>query len=180
LYSVKGRLSGAETFNLLTQECFMKLVTVEVRYEGGTVITDRVVLNSESAKITLPLRLSSLLDILDEYDRRESFIARCAGVDFVVEGDREQGYSINFNVRTRPKRFPGLRTVLCPTASQRKANGSFAHMLSTWALIGACFEVATATSRETSLLEPIVLFGLAVALFVIGNRCFSPKDISEQ
>ena len=159
----------------------MKLITVEVRYEGGTVITDRVVLNSESAKITLPPRLCSLLDILDEYDQRKSFIAQCAGVDFAVEGDREHGYLINFNARSRPKHFLGLRSVWSPTAGQRKANGRFAHMLSAWALIGACFEVGTAGPlSETSLLDPIVLCGLAVMLFVIGNWCFSTKDISDQ
>lgn len=158
----------------------MKLIRVEVRYEGGTVITDRVALNNESAKITLPPRLCSLLDVLDEYDRRKSFIAQCAGLDFVVEGNREQGYFIDFNVRSRPKHFPGLRTVWSPTAGQRKANGRFAHMLSAWALIGACFEVATAPLGETSPLEPIVLCGLAVMLFVVGNWCFSPKDISER
>lgn len=159
----------------------MKLVEVEVRYEGGTIITDRVVLNGKSGEVILPPRLRSLLEILDECDQRKSFIAQCAGVDFAVEGDREHGYLINFNVRSRRMHFLRLRSVQPPTAGQRKLNGRFAHMLSAWALIGACFEVGTArTWSGTSLLGPAVLCGLAVVLFILGHWCFATRDTSEQ
>ncbi|MEM5389024.1 hypothetical protein VSR68_36545 [Paraburkholderia phymatum] len=87
-------------------------------------------LNGESAEITLPPRLCSLLEILDEFDQRKSFTAQCTGIDFLVERDREHGYLINFNVRSRSKHFLGLRSVLCPTVGQRKLNGRFAHVLS--------------------------------------------------
>jgi hypothetical protein len=158
----------------------MKLITVEIRYDGGTVITDRVSLDDESGKITLPPRLCSALDTLDEWDHRESFTAHCSGVDLPVEGDREHGYLISFHVRSQSKHSLGISSVRSQTTCQRKLNGHFAHMLSALALVGACFEVATARPLSgMSLLEPAILLVLAVVLFVLGHWCFSTRDISD-
>ena len=158
----------------------MKLITVEIRYEDGTVITDRVSLDDESGKITLPPRLCSALNIFDEWDHRKSFTAHCSGVDLPVEGDRERGYLINFHVRSQPKHFLGLSSVRSQSTFQRKLNGRFAHMLSALALVGACYEVATARPLSgTSLLEPAILLVLAVVLFVLGHWSFSARDVSD-
>lgn len=150
----------------------MEIVAVEICYKGGPVVTDRVVLNRESAQVTLPPRLSKVLAILDQSGHRQSFVAECGGVQFPVECDAERGYFVDFNQGSRSKHAFGVKYVFSPTAEQRKLNGRFAHMLSAGALIGACFLIETASALNgKSLLEPIVLCLLSVALFIVGQRC---------
>jgi hypothetical protein len=159
-------------------EWFMEIVVVELCYEGGTVLTDRVLLNCESAQVTLPPRLSSLMEILDQSDQLKSFMAECGSVRFPVEHDRERGYFIDFNRGSRWKHVSGVKWVVSPTVEQRKLNGRFAHMLSACALIGACFEIGTAGPLSgESLLEPIVLCLLSVALFIVGHRCLAVESL---
>ncbi|MFM0559281.1 hypothetical protein [Paraburkholderia sediminicola] len=87
----------------------MEIVVVELCYEGGTVLTDRVLLNRESAQVTLPPRLSSLMEILDQSDRCKSFMAECGSVRFPVEHDRERGFFIDFNRGLRWKHAFGVK-----------------------------------------------------------------------
>lgn len=150
----------------------MEIVAVEICYKDGPVVTDHVLLNRESAQVTLPPRLSSILAILDQFGHRQSFVAECGGVRFPVECDAERGYFVDFNQGSRSKHAFGVRDVLSPTVEQRKLNGRFAHMLSAGALIGACFLIETGGALSgKSLLEPIVLCLSSVALFIVGQRC---------
>ncbi|MFM0629620.1 hypothetical protein [Paraburkholderia xenovorans] len=156
----------------------MEIVVVELCYEGGTVLTDRVLLNRESAQVILPPRLLSLMEILDRSDQRRSFMAECGSVRFPVKHDWERGYFIDLNMGSGRKRFLGVKWAISSTAEQRKLNGRFAHMLSACALVGACFEIGTAGALSwESLLEPVVLCLLSVALFIVGHRYFAVKSL---
>lgn len=53
---------------IFIMEWLMEIVVVEPCYEGGNVLADCVLLNRELAQITLPPRLSSLVEILDQSD----------------------------------------------------------------------------------------------------------------
>lgn len=163
---------------IFIMEWFMEIVVVELCYEGGTVLSDRVLLDRESAQVTLPPRLSSLMEILDQSDQRKSFMAECGSVRFPVEHDRERGYFINFDAASRKKRFSGVEWPVSPTARQRKLNGRFAHTLSALAVVGACFEMVTADRLNwASLLEPVILLLLAVVLFIVGHRSFGVESL---
>ncbi|WP_132375840.1 hypothetical protein [Paraburkholderia sp. BL9I2N2] len=155
----------------------MKLIDVEVSYDGGTILTDRVLLNTESAQVTLPPRLSLLLEVLDQCDRQKLFIAECGGDRFAVKHDSGRGYFIDFNAVVRTRGFNVTR-FFRQSAGQRKLNGRFAYMLSALALIGACFEIATApTLSVKSLGEPIALCFLSIVLLVVGHRCFAVESL---
>jgi hypothetical protein len=152
----------------------MKLIGVVVSYEDGTVLADRALLSPESAQVTLPTRLISLIEILDQFDRRKSFIAEYGSARFAIKHDSERGYFIDFNAAVRRETLFNVKRLFSQSAGQRELNGRFAHMLSAIALIGACLEVATTPALSgKSLVEPVALCFLSIALLVIGHRCFA-------
>ncbi|MFM0145494.1 hypothetical protein [Paraburkholderia sp. RL18-085-BIA-A] len=156
----------------------MKLIGVVVSYEDGTVLADRALLSPESAQVTLPPRLTSLIEILDQFDRRKSFIAECGSVRFAVKHDSGRGYFIDFNAAVRRETLFNVKRLFSQSADQRKLNGRFAHMLSAFALIGACLEVATTPALSgKSLVEPVALCILSIALLVVGHRCFAIQSL---
>lgn len=154
----------------------MKLVNVEVSYEGGTVLGDRVLLDVKSAHVTVPLRLASLMEVLADCDQLKSFVADCGGTRYLVKHEAGRGHFVDFGAPCRHGSAEGVAQTFSPSPAQRRLNGRFAHMLSAMALIAACFEVATINVFNWhSLLEPVCLGVLSIALFVVGHRCFAAR-----
>ncbi|WP_156955157.1 hypothetical protein [Paraburkholderia caledonica] len=154
----------------------MKLVNVEVSYEGGTVLADRVLLDVDSAQVTLPPRLASLMEVLDGCDQMKSFVVDCGGTRYLVKHESGRGHFVDFSTPRRRGFSAGAMQLFSPSPAQQRLNGRFAHMLSAMALIAACFEVATTHAFNWhSLLEPICLGVLSIALFLVGHRCFAAR-----
>ncbi|MBT2790416.1 hypothetical protein [Paraburkholderia strydomiana] len=154
----------------------MKFVNVEVSYEGGTVLTDRVLLDVDSAQVTLPPRLASLMGFLDGCDQMESFVADCGGTRYLVRHESGRGHFVDFSAPRRRGFAAGAMQLFSSSPAQQRLNGRYAHMLSAMALIGACFEIATTHAFNWhSLLEPVCLGVLSIALFLVGHRCFAAR-----
>jgi hypothetical protein len=154
----------------------MKFVNVEVSYEDGTVLTDRVLLDVDSARVTLPPRLASLMEVLDGCDHMESFVADCGGTRYLVRHESGRGHFVDFSAPSRRGFAAGAMQLFSSSPAQQRLNGRYAHMLSAMALIGACFEVATTHAFNWhSLLEPVCLGVLSIVLFLVGHRCFAAR-----
>ena len=154
----------------------VKFVSVEVSYEGGTVLGDRVLLDLKSAHVTLPPRLASLMEVLNGCDQLKSFVADWGGTRYLVKHETGRGYFVDFSAPCRRGFAAGAMQLFSSSSAQRRLNGRFAHMLSAMALIGACFEVATMQGFSWhSLLEPLCLGVSSIALFVVGHRCFAAR-----
>jgi hypothetical protein len=173
-----GRSMSCRRFTLINfpNGAVMKLVNVEVSYEGGTVLTDRVLLDVDSAQVTLPPRLASLMEVLDGCDHMKSFVADCGGTRYLVKHESGRGHFVDFSAPRRRGFAAGAMELFSSSPAQQRLNGRFAHMLSAMALIGACFEVATTHAFNWhSLLEPVCLGVLSIALFLVGHRCFAAR-----
>ncbi|SAL58968.1 hypothetical protein [Caballeronia humi] len=157
----------------------MKIAVLEVRYEGGLVLTDRVSIADSSSIIITP-RVSDLLDGLEKSDRRTSIRVKYEGVSYRVECKPAGTYVVGPKVSVGERRIPELRMIASPNSAQRRLNGRFAHMLSACSLIGAGYVIqSTRTWGARALLETATLLLFSVSLFVIGHLCFSDDDGSE-
>jgi len=149
----------------------MKIAVLEVRYACGLTLTDRVAIQAPSRLILSP-RLSLLLGELEQGERRTSTRVTLDGLTYRVQGTPEVvlGSRLGFGERL----LTGLQSVATPTIAQRRLNRRFAHMLSAWALIGACYIVQSTKNWDTRvIIETALLCVASVALFVTGHMCFS-------
>jgi hypothetical protein len=154
----------------------MKLVNVEVSYEGGTVLADRVLLDVNTSLVTLPPRLASLMEVLDGCDQLKSFVADCGGTRYLLKHEPGRGHFVDFSAPCGRGFAAGVMQIFSSSTAQRRLNGRFAHMLSAMALIAACFEVATTHAFNWhSLLEPVCLGALSIVLFLVGHLCFAVR-----
>jgi hypothetical protein len=152
----------------------MQFVNVEIAYQGGTVLGDRVLLDVKSANVTLPPRLASLMNVLDGCDQLKSFVADCDGTRYLVKHETGRGYFVDFSATCRRGIAASAMQLFSFSRAQRRLNGRFAHMLSAVTLIAAGFEVATMHGFSWhSMVEPVCLGLLSIALYVVGHRCFA-------
>lgn len=147
----------------------MKLAKVRVEYTGGTMITERVMLDPETGRVQLPPRLHSLMNAMDETECSPFFTLEYKGV--VVPAEREAGNA--FKVTISPEVDPGarqfLQAIASPTKEQRLQNGRYAHTLSAASIGGAVGYAHSASGwNPQTLLGTLALGGLGVVLWYAG------------
>ncbi len=153
----------------------MKIAVLEVRYACGLILTDRVVVQT-SSRIILPPRLTALLAELERSERRTSTSAMVDGVTYRVEGSPDTEFALGSKLGFAEQLVRGLQSVASPNAAQRRLNRRFAHMLSAFSVIGACYLVQSTKSWDTHVIvEALLLCAVSAALFVAGHMCF-PAD----
>ncbi|SAL77251.1 hypothetical protein [Caballeronia telluris] len=151
----------------------MKIAVLEVRYACGLILTDRVVVRA-SSRLILPPRLTALLVELERSERRTSTIVTVDGASYRVEGTLEAELVLGSRLRFAGRLVRGLQSVASPNAAQRRLNRRFAHMLSAFSLIGACYLVQSTKNWDTrAIVETVLLCAASVALFVTGHLCFA-------
>ena len=156
----------------------MRVAVLEVRYACGLELTDHVVVQT-SSRLTLSPRLSALLGILEKTERRLAMRVKLDGVAYWVEYKPEGEYVVGARLSLRERWLFKLQLFETPTASQRRLNGRFAHLLSAWALIGACYLILTTKAWDTrAVIETALLCFASATLFVVGHICFSDEHQS--
>ena len=157
----------------------MAIAAMEVRYQGGLVLTERVFIEDSSGMIVSP-RLSDLLDVLDKTERRMSMRVRYQGVVYRVERERAGRYLLGPKASLCERWISNLQTVTSPSRAQQRLNGRFAHMLSACSLIGAAYLVlSTKFWSVGAFFETATLLFLSVSLYVIGHVFCSGDDGSK-
>jgi len=153
----------------------MKIAVLEVRYAGGLILTDRVVVQP-SFRILLPPRLSAMLTELEKTDRRTSIRVSLDGVIYRVTGAPDGEFAVGDKLPFGERLVTMLKSVATPNRAQRQLNRRFAHMLSAFSLIGACYLVQSSKNWDAGVIvETTLLCVMSAALFVIGHMCF-PGD----
>jgi hypothetical protein len=155
----------------------MQITVLEVHYEGGLVQTDRVSIADSSSIIITP-RLSDLLDVLEESDRRTSIRVKYEGVSYRVECKPAGTYVVDPKASDGERWMRELQMIASPNSAQRRLNGRFAHMLSSGSLIGAGYVTQSTRIWSTrALFETAALLLVLVSLFVVGHLCFSDDGL---
>ena len=158
----------------------MITAVLEVRYACGLVLTDHVVIQA-SGRLTLSPRLSALLGTLEKTERRTSIRVKLDGVTYRAECKPAGEYVLGSKLSIGERWICTLQLLESPTSAQRRLSGRFAHMLSAWALIGACYIVqSTKTWGARAVIETALLCVASVSLFVIGHLCLSDSHESSQ
>lgn len=157
----------------------MAIAVMEVRYEGGLVLTERVFIEDSSGMIVSP-RISDLLDVLDKTEPRMSMRVKYQGVVYRVQCKRAGRYMLGPKAGLCERWISNLQTVTSPGRAQRRLNGRFAHLLSACSLIGTAYLVlSTKVWSVGVLVETATLLFLSVSLYVIGHVFFSDDDGSK-
>ncbi|MFM0051935.1 MULTISPECIES: hypothetical protein [Caballeronia] len=153
----------------------MKLAVLEVRYAGGLILTDRVVVQASSG-ILLPPRLSAMLTELEKTEHRTSIRVSVDGVIYRVTGAPDGEFAVGAKLPFGERLVTTLKSVATPNRAQRRLNRRFAHMLSAFSLIGACYLVQSSKDWDAGVIvETALLCVTSAALFIIGHMCF-PGD----
>jgi hypothetical protein len=153
----------------------MKLAVLEVRYAGGLILTDRVVVQA-SSRLLLPPRLSAMLTKLEKTERRTSIRVSVGGVIYRVTAAPDGEFAVGAKLPFGERLVTTLISVATPNLAQRRLNRRFAHMLSAFSLIGACYLVQSSKDWDAGVIvETALLCVTSAALFIIGHMCF-PGD----
>ncbi|CAE6966240.1 hypothetical protein [Paraburkholderia domus] len=147
----------------------MKLAKVKVEYTGGTTITERVTLDPETGKVTLPPRLQALLKTMDESECSPAFGLYFDGFVLPVRVLADGLYGVD--LPTEPQ--AGLRRVMnsitYPSKDQRQQNARYLHTLSAASIGGLVGYVHAASTMDVSTVTgTAILAALGVLLWYAG------------
>ena len=93
----------------------MQIAVLEVHYEGGLVLADRVSIADSSSIIMTP-RLSELLDVLEKSGRRTSIRVKYEGISYRVECKSAGTYVVGPKASVGERWISELRMIASPTA----------------------------------------------------------------
>ena len=147
----------------------MKLAKVKVEYTGGTTITERVTLDPETGKVTLPPRLHAMLRTMDESECSPAFALFFNGFVLSVRVADDGSYAVDLPAEPRAGFRRVLNAITFPTKDQRQQNARYMHTLSAASLAGFVGFVHATTSLDLpTIAEAVSLLVVGIVLWYVG------------
>ncbi|MFM0144957.1 hypothetical protein [Paraburkholderia sp. RL18-085-BIA-A] len=147
----------------------MKLAKVKVEYTGGTTITERVTLDPETGKVTLPPRLQALLKTMDESECSPAFGLYFDGFVLPVRVLADGSYGVDLPTQPQAGFRRVMNSITYPSKDQRQQNARYLHTLSAASLAGFVgFVHAASTPDLPTIAEAVSLVVVGVILWYVG------------
>ncbi|CAD6559333.1 hypothetical protein ACFQ3P_32950 [Paraburkholderia sabiae] len=147
----------------------MKLAKVKVEYTGVTTITERVTLDPETGKVTLPPRLHAMLRTMDESECSPAFGLFFDGFVLPVQVAGDGSYTVDLPSEPQPGFRRVFNAITFPTKDQRQQNARYLHTLSAASLGGFVGFVHAATTPDLPTIAGAAsLFVVGVVLWYVG------------
>jgi hypothetical protein len=147
----------------------MKLAKVKVEYTGGTTITERVTLDPETGKVTLPPRLQALLKTMDDSECSPAFGLYFDGFVLPVRVLADGSYGVDLPTEPQAGFRRVMNSITYPSKDQRQQNARYLHTLSAASIGGLVGYVHAASTMDVSTVTgTAILAALGVLLWYAG------------
>ncbi|KMZ13829.1 hypothetical protein BHUM_02019 [Candidatus Burkholderia humilis] len=140
----------------------MKLARVKVEYTCGLMLTDRVSLDVTSGIVSIPPRLTQLMDLMDQTECLPAFSLDYEGYALPVSLQTDGVFVVSVPRDPRPGLRSRLYAIANPSKDQRQQNGRYLHTLSAASIGGA-----VGYAHSSAIWDWQTAFGTA-ALVVLG------------
>jgi hypothetical protein len=147
----------------------MKLAKVKVEYTGGTTITERVTLDPETGKVTLPPRLVALLETMKVSECSPAFGLDFEGFTLPVAVSPDGTYWVTVPQEEKRGVERIFNAIAYPSKDQRQQNARYLHTLSAASIVGFVgFVHAASTADMATVAEAVSLVVVGVTLWYVG------------